>query len=439
MGRKVNKNRGDALKKTSLVALGKKLKLEKKNALVQKKKQKALKSQEEDRQKNVRLKAFKWQYHQNHKTLLVGEGNCSFARALLRHFKDNLRAQYALEGIPVPRGNEDMNEDDEDAELDEDEFEDEDEEDADVGVEDPNFKYTFRNIGKNLLVTCFDSQEVAMKKYDDLPEILSELLEAGAHVVFGVDATKLYSTLNDANLVPENRFDRIVFNFPHVGLGITDQIENIEANQSLILGFLVNALPLLRKPGVGRSSDVRQLNNADETQNNETGEKINNPMYVGTDRGGQAIITVKEGEPYNQWRIPVIVRTLNINQLKSQNEKEVAMERPEGSLGHRFPKLKLDRSFLFSPEKYEGYEHRRTIGFKRGLTLGDNKELASGARTYVFSRAPIGHVDTSIGLAGNPNKKSSTAPKSKKAKSGRKLKFSKEGKKMAAGGKTKRK
>jgi Domain of unknown function (DUF2431) len=65
---------------------------------------------------------------------------------------------------------------------------------------------------------------------DPVSLILDELREARVRVKYGVDATKLVKGLKankkHGGLKPEEiAFDRVVFNFPHTGLGIKDQVD----------------------------------------------------------------------------------------------------------------------------------------------------------------------------------------------------------------------
>ena len=48
------------------------------------------------------------------------------------------------------------------------------------------------------------------------------------------------------------------------------------------------------------------------------------------------------------------------------------------------PKYALLRSFAFHPTLYPGYAHRRTIGFKDGVSKSENEEIDSrgGGRTW---------------------------------------------------------
>jgi hypothetical protein len=47
----------------------------------------------------------------------------------------------------------------------------------------------------------------------------------------------------------------------------------------------------------------------------------------------------------------------------------------------------LQRTLLkFNHEEFPGYAHRRTLGFKEGMSKADNEEIAGLARTYVFEK-----------------------------------------------------
>lgn len=96
---------------------------------------------------------------------------------------------------------------------------------------------------------------------------------SGARVLFGVDAGALLASLKlakkykqggDAGLDFEDRFDRVVFNFPHAGLGIKDQDVNVIKNQELLQKFFLNANEVVRV-------------------------------------GGQVHVALKRGKPYDLW------------------------------------------------------------------------------------------------------------------------------------------
>ena len=65
----------------------------------------------------------------------------------------------------------------------------------------------------NVVATAYDTEEQCFEKYPEAEAIVQELRSKGAEVVFGVDATKL-----EKNALFRNRkFDKIVWNFPHAG------------------------------------------------------------------------------------------------------------------------------------------------------------------------------------------------------------------------------
>jgi len=216
------------------------------------------------------------EYKDFEKNLLVGEGNFSFSNALVKLFDGN---------------------------------------------------------GFNLHATAYDTEEVAIQKYEDAADVLEEVRASGATVRFGVDAGDLIGGLklakkikkNGGKLEEEDLFDRIVFNFPHVGLGIKDEAHNVRANQELLRRFFASAASLVKM-------------------------------------GGHIHVALKTGKPYSLWNIVGIAHHVS-----------------QGTL--------LQRTLLkFNHEEFPGYAHRRTLGFKEGMSKADNEEIAGLARTYVFEK-----------------------------------------------------
>ncbi|KAK9766299.1 hypothetical protein K7432_004729 [Basidiobolus ranarum] len=185
------------------------------------------------------------------------------------------------------------------------------------------------DIGSNIIATCLDSEEVVKSKYDDAEKLINEFKETGGIVLYEVDGTQL----DKVKEIKGKKFTRIVFNFPHAG--IKDQDRNIRVNQVLVRDFFASAVKFLTS-----------CQNGDPTN-------------------GEIHLALKTGKPYDLWNIKELAKSSTNNSLITKT------------------------SFPFLPEKYPGYEHRRTLGFKEGLSVGDNEEITSkNPRTYVFSFIP---------------------------------------------------
>jgi 25S rRNA (uracil2634-N3)-methyltransferase len=140
------------------------------------------------------------------------------------------------------------------------------------------------------------------------------------------------------------------------------------------------------------------INKPRHSENNKGSQSMNENYQA--NRGGLITVTTKGGEPYDSWRVPTIARIVNHNQLQAQHYKEDSAGVPRSSWDKKFPKMQLLRRVPFFPDVYPGYSHRRTIGFKDGLSQDENQEITkSQAKTYLFCRAPEGYVDKSIGLS----------------------------------------
>ena len=114
-------------------------------------------------------------FEPNHRILLIGEGDFSFSRALLESHKCS-----------------------------------------------------------SLLATSYDSQSAVLSKYPQAATATKALEEAGCKVEYKIDATKLGHVGGNgggSKHVRKGGWDRIVFNFPHVG-GLTKDVNRqVRANQ----------------------------------------------------------------------------------------------------------------------------------------------------------------------------------------------------------------
>ncbi|KAL8644443.1 MAG: hypothetical protein Q9210_007254 [Variospora velana] len=162
---------------------------------------------------------------------------------------------------------------------------------------------------RSLVATCYDSAAALAEKYPQSSRYIHDLEEAAREndsvmdikILYSVDATKLGKSLPAAGgkLVKKGGFDRVVFNFPHVG-GLTKDVNRqVRYNQGqLLVGFFKAATSLLTPTGT-------------------------------------IVVTMFEGEPYSLWNIRDLARHVG---------------------------LQVGQSFKFQPEAYQGYRHARTLG-----------------------------------------------------------------------------
>ncbi|ORE10169.1 hypothetical protein BCV72DRAFT_34930 [Rhizopus microsporus var. microsporus] len=138
--------------------------------------------------------------------------------------------------------------------------------------------------------------------------------------------------------IRKNKYTKIIFNFPHAGAGIKDQDRNVIANQKLLTAFFQAAEPLLEKEG-------------------------------------EIHITLKTCKPYDLWSVKGLARSLGVLATKGT--------RP------------------FHPDDFPGYEHRRTLGYKEGVSKGGNLEILSSApKTFIFVRKEMMKKDIERSLTG---------------------------------------
>ncbi|OLY85318.1 25S rRNA (uridine-N(3))-methyltransferase [Smittium mucronatum] len=186
--------------------------------------------------------------------------------------------------------------------------------------------------GKNILATCLDSEKDLFTKYED-------------------------------------------------SAGITDKDRNVRANQDLLVNLFLSSsqlltssnLPRAKKSNPKKLSKKRKSLDNDSDSDNETFESQLDPNQdeygldldssinaqpVDMNVDGQVLVTLKSGEPYDSWNIRSI-------------SKKTGMS--------------IQTTVPFIAKDYPGYEHRRTLGFKNGLSVGQNSEiLKKSPKTYIF-------------------------------------------------------
>ncbi|KAJ1959400.1 hypothetical protein IWQ62_004624 [Dispira parvispora] len=189
--------------------------------------------------------------------------------------------------------------------------------------------------GYHLVATCYDSEQVVTEKYPDASDHINQIRQRDGTVLYNIDGTRLDKT----RALKHRRFTHIIFNFPHVGMGIKDQDRNVRRNQELLLGFFQSALPLLTDP----------------------------EFYSDDNQPGEIHVVTKTHRPYHLWQVRQLAQASG--------------------------KLVCQSTTRFYPELFPGYEHRRTLGFQEGLSVGDNEEIMkSPPKLYVFVKGNAGEV-----------------------------------------------
>ncbi|KND00650.1 uncharacterized protein SPPG_03775 [Spizellomyces punctatus DAOM BR117] len=100
--------------------------------------------------------------------------------------------------------------------------------------------------GQNIIATSFDTKPALIQKYPHVQTILGELVSSGVTILHNVDATALTSNSRLSALTAQNKFDRIVFQFPHVG---GSQQADVEQNRALLSNFFAQAQQLMNANG----------------------------------------------------------------------------------------------------------------------------------------------------------------------------------------------
>lgn len=103
-----------------------------------------------------------------------------------------------------------------------------------VWIGDFSFTHSLLNTHgcSSLVATCYDNHSVLLEKYPQARTYVEELeAEFDVEVVYNVDATKLDKA---PKCIRKGSFDRIVFNFPHVG-GLTKDVNRqVRHNQGIL-------------------------------------------------------------------------------------------------------------------------------------------------------------------------------------------------------------
>ncbi|KAJ2546943.1 hypothetical protein EV175_005413 [Coemansia sp. RSA 1933] len=304
--------------------------------------------------------------------------------------------------------------------------------------------------GTSIVATAYDSEETVKEKYaEDAETHIAGFKALGGVVLFEIDGTLLDKSKSP--VLAGKTFTHIVFNFPHVGAGIKDQERNIRINQSMMVGFFRSAQTLLSVPADTRCPSARAAKSAsmpahsndlsdsdsdnDGKQNKKRKRNPDAPRrpkgvpkeggafefeghqatvtYMvsesdgGSDedeqedsgslesaldlnRPGQIHVSLKSGLPYSQWNMRHLAKECGLACLTS---------------------------WPFDINLFPGYQHRRTLGFKTGVSKDENAEIRSKEpRTHVFVVKQDDSEDEEAGVVVDKKSRKAPMPKGGKKK-----------------------
>ena len=204
-------------------------------------------------------------------------------------------------------------------------------------------------------------------------------------------------------------YNKIVFNFPHVGGLSKDVNRQVRANQELLVAFFESCRPLLanksnpvpsdryKAPERSNHEEIYEGSNSDQDQ-----EESENARAT-----GEVIVSLFDGEPYTLWNIRDLARHSG---------------------------FRVVTSWRFPWKAYPGYRHARTLGEirrktngrevadqdgqdhkKRGAWRGEERE----ARGFVFKivEEECGRVAVTSKAKTKPQGQSKPGPSNKRKRS----------------------
>lgn len=172
-----------------------------------------------------------------------------------------------------------------------------------------------------MCATAHDGEAALNKKYPDAAECRQAFEKLGGMSLVGVDATRLHAIKEF-----RHNFNKVVWNFPHIGGGESNVEKSIEEHRKLLATFFACA-----------------------------------PRCLDKNRRAQIHLALKTGEPYKSWKVVQLARAAA-------------------------PDFELRTALPFATSAFPGYAHRRTAGFDERFSKADNEELAKGSKVYIFER-----------------------------------------------------
>ncbi|KAI9623728.1 hypothetical protein H4Q26_014457 [Puccinia striiformis f. sp. tritici PST-130] len=286
-------------------------------------------------------------------------------------------------------------------------------------VGEGNFSFTvtlltdFSHPGRLITSSTIDSKETVLKKYPDSAEILEILEKNGVRILFELDGCKLNEDKRIKKM-KTNKFDKVIFNFPHIGGSVADQDRNIRANQILILRFLRSSRGAAKKKLNKRSNPLTKNNknkklksstyssDGSEEEDNLDRRSFNQSLDDDDEQDpdvdldlqdvrkkspGTVLITAGTCPPYSFWDVPALAKNGKIlaHTILYPSHPNLKQRGDQ-------PTYKLIRSFDFDKlinshsnqndisNSTISYQHRQTNGFN----INQKDTRPNNPRTWEF-------------------------------------------------------
>lgn len=252
------------------------------------------------------------------------------------------------------------NEDEDNQDYDDDNIQEDEEEDSedDEGEQARLMKYIAENSKTNVDTFDYETGEFVPKPGEsEIIEAVETTTEESNNSkgiwtnepLFNIDATQMQKS---KALKAAGPFDIILFNFPHTGAGIKDQDRNVIAHQKLLVAFFQSCLHSVSVPR--------------KVLQNSGGKKychVMKPTLLSN--SGKIVVSLFDGLPYSLWDIKGLARKCGLSTVASHK---------------------------FEWSSFPGYKHRLTGGQGDTTQQYDKR----GARFYVFEKTDREKVEMEL-------------------------------------------